>query len=75
MVRSNVFVPGNVCLLEPPDECLDDEGVAGAGEGVHGHAPAPELHALVVQLATLRVQRSLEREWSFEFPLVRGHGK
>ena len=37
-----------------------EEGVAGAGEGVHGHAPAAELNSLVVQLPGSAVFRGLK---------------
>jgi hypothetical protein len=39
-----------------------EEGVAGAGEGVHGHAPAPELDSLVVELPLAAVLRGLKDE-------------
>jgi hypothetical protein len=38
-----------------------EEGVAGAGEGVHGHAPATELNSLVVQLPLAAVFRGLKK--------------
>ena len=34
---------------EPGHHLVQQEGVAGAGEAVHGHAPAREPHPLVIQ--------------------------
>jgi hypothetical protein len=46
------FGPGPESLDEP----LDDEGVAGAGERVHGHAPAAEADTLAQCYKTFSVR-------------------
>ena len=41
------------------DHLVQHEGVAGAREGVHGHAPAGKPHSLIVQLSTRTAFRIL----------------
>ena len=45
---------------EPLDKPLDDEGVARAGQRVHGHAPAAEADPLVVEETFLGAEVSLK---------------
>ena len=42
------------------DHLVQHEGVAGAGEGVHGHTPAGKSYSLIVQLSTRAAFRILE---------------
>ena len=37
---------------EPGHHLVQQEGVAGAGEAVHGHAPAGEPHSVIIQLSS-----------------------
>ena len=51
---------------EPLDKPLDDEGVARAGQRVHGHAPAAEADPLVVEETFLGAEVSLKNGSYFD---------
>ena len=55
-------LPPNIDWLgsELLDHLVQHEGVAGAGEGVHGHTPAGKSYSLIVQLSTRAAFRVLD---------------
>ena len=58
--KKNMEAPHARILHKELEIVAYEEGVAGAGEGVHGHAPAAELNSLVVQLPGSAVFRGLK---------------
>lgn len=53
--------PAHIDFLRPVllDETLNHQGVAGTGEGVHGHAPTAEPHALLISHLLIASRGSL----------------